>query len=90
MSDTGRQSLTDKASSAVKPDSQKSMTEQAGDKVKGYADSAASTVQPQGDKSTSQQAGDTFSSNSNQNQGGLLDKAKEAVGMGGNQPQQNK
>ena len=65
MSDTGRQSLTDKAGSAVKvdgfmsvsiesladvdffqPDSQKSITEQAGDYLKDKMDSAASAMQP--------------------------------------------
>ncbi|THH12464.1 hypothetical protein EW146_g7675 [Bondarzewia mesenterica] len=47
MSDTGRQSFTDKAESTVKPDSQKSTTEQAGDKMKGASDSISSTVQPE-------------------------------------------
>ncbi|KAF8892452.1 heat shock protein 9/12-domain-containing protein, partial [Infundibulicybe gibba] len=46
MSDTGRQSLTDKAGAAIKPDSQKSTTEHLGDKFKGNTDSAASTLQP--------------------------------------------
>ena len=53
-----RQSNTDKAASAVKPDSQKSITEQAGDSIKGTADSVAGTVQPQGEKSTTQKASD--------------------------------
>jgi len=46
MSQAGRQSFTDKAGSALKPDSQKSTTEHIGDKFKGNMDSAASTVQP--------------------------------------------
>ncbi|CDO69230.1 hypothetical protein BN946_scf185042.g132 [Trametes cinnabarina] len=79
MADAGRQSFTDKASSAMKPDSQKSMTEQVGDSVKGTADSLASTMQPQ--KSTSQQVGDSLSSNSNENQGSMMDKAKDMLGM---------
>ncbi|KAF7338149.1 Heat shock protein 9 [Mycena venus] len=82
MSDTGRQSLTDKAGAAMKPDSQKSTTEQLGDHVKGTGDSIASTLQPQSEKSTSQKAGDTVSSNSNNNDDSLLSKAKNAVGMG--------
>ncbi|KAF8228491.1 hypothetical protein L208DRAFT_1403780 [Tricholoma matsutake] len=82
MSDTGRQSLTDKVGSAVKPDSQKSTTEQAGDYIKGKMDSAASTLQSNSDKSTSQKAGDALSGNSNQNQDSLLNKAKNAMGMG--------
>ncbi|KAJ7087843.1 heat shock protein 9/12-domain-containing protein [Mycena epipterygia] len=82
MSDTGRQSLTDKAGAAMKPDSQKSTTEQMGDSLKGTTDSVASTFQPQSEKSTTQKAGDTFSSNSNENDDSLLTKAKNAVGMG--------
>ncbi|KAI0630209.1 heat shock protein 9/12-domain-containing protein [Trametes polyzona] len=81
MADAGRQSFTDKASSAMKPDSQKSMTEQMGDSMKGTADSLASTVQPQSEKSTTQQMGDSLSGNSNENQESLMDKAKNALGM---------
>lgn len=46
MSDTGRQSFTDKAGSAMKPDSQKGTFEQATDKIKGTMDSAAGSMQP--------------------------------------------
>ncbi|KAF8637402.1 hypothetical protein AX17_002897 [Amanita inopinata Kibby_2008] len=56
--------------------------EQAGDYIKGTMDSAASTMQPNSEKSTSQQAGDTMSGNSNENQDSLLNKAKNAMGMG--------
>ncbi|KAJ8077457.1 hypothetical protein PQX77_010525 [Marasmius sp. AFHP31] len=82
MSDTGRQSFTDKAEAAIKPDSQKSTTEHLGDKFKGTGDSAASSLQPQSEKSSGQKLGDTFSSNSNQNDQSMLDKAKDAVGLG--------
>ncbi|KAJ7632806.1 heat shock protein 9/12-domain-containing protein [Roridomyces roridus] len=82
MSDTGRQSLTDKAGSALKPDSQKTTTEQLGDHVKGTGDSIASTFQPQSEKSTSQKAGDAVSGNSNNNDESLLAKAKNTVGLG--------
>ncbi|KAJ6597083.1 heat shock protein 9/12-domain-containing protein [Mycena vulgaris] len=82
MSDTGRQSLTDKAGAALKPDSQKSTTEHVGDKFKGTTDSVASTLQPNSEKTTSQKAGDTLSSNSNETDESLLTKAKNAVGMG--------
>lgn len=47
MSDTARQGFTDKASAALKPDSEKSTTEHIGDKFKGKADSAASTAEPE-------------------------------------------
>ncbi|KAI0743809.1 heat shock protein 9/12-domain-containing protein [Daedaleopsis nitida] len=82
MSDTGRQSFTDKASATLKPDSEKSTTEHFGDKFKGKSDSAASSMQPQGEKSTSQKVGDTFSSNSNENQPSMTQKAKNAMGFG--------
>ncbi|KAF8921104.1 heat shock protein 9/12-domain-containing protein [Mucidula mucida] len=83
MSDTGRQSFTDKASSAMKPDQQKPMTEQAGDKMKSAADSVSSTMQPESQKSSSQKMGDTLSSNSNENSKSMMDQAKDAVGLGG-------
>ncbi|KIL69883.1 hypothetical protein M378DRAFT_69288 [Amanita muscaria Koide BX008] len=84
MSDSNRQSFTDKVGSTMKPDSQKSGMEQAGDYVKGKMDSVASTMQPESEKSTTQQMGDTMSGNSNENQESLMDKAKNAMGMGGN------
>ncbi|KAF5357397.1 hypothetical protein D9758_005932 [Tetrapyrgos nigripes] len=81
MSDTGRQSLSDKATAALKPDSEKSTTEHLGDKFGGKADSAASTVQPQSEKSTTQKVGDTVSGNSNHDERSMTDKAKDALGM---------
>ncbi|TDL25962.1 hypothetical protein BD410DRAFT_836660 [Rickenella mellea] len=84
MSEAGRQNFTDKAANALKPDSQKTGTEQFGDTVKGKADSAASTFEPESHKSTTQQVGDTFSGNQNQNDASILDKAKNAVGLGTN------
>ncbi|RXK36560.1 hypothetical protein M231_06170 [Tremella mesenterica] len=81
MSDTGRQSATDKAGAALKPDSEKSYLEQAGDAIKGKADSAASTAQPQSQKSYGQGAIDAISGNKNDNQESLMDKAKGALGV---------
>jgi hypothetical protein len=46
MSDASRQSFTDKAGAALKPDSQKSTLEQAGDFVKGKSDNVASSAEP--------------------------------------------
>ncbi|OCF37619.1 hypothetical protein I317_04345 [Kwoniella heveanensis CBS 569] len=60
MSDVGRESLTDKVTSAAKPDSEKSYVEQATDYVKGTLDSAASVLQPQQEKSTTQKVGDAL------------------------------
>ncbi|KAG7566939.1 hypothetical protein FFLO_01318 [Filobasidium floriforme] len=68
MSDMGRQSLGDKASAAVKPDSEKSYVEQATDYVKGTLDSISSAAQPQDQKSTTQKIGDAVSGdNTNRN-----------------------
>ncbi|KAJ7172284.1 heat shock protein 9/12-domain-containing protein [Mycena filopes] len=81
MADTGRQSMTDKAGAALKPDSQKGTGEQVGDSLKGTGDSIASTLQPQSDKSATQKAGDTVSGNSNKNDKSMLDSAKDTLGM---------
>jgi hypothetical protein len=74
--------MTDKLGAAAKPDSQKSMTEQAGDMFKGKTDSAASTLQPNSEKSTTQRMGDTVSGNQNENSDSIIDKAKNAMGLG--------
>ncbi|KAJ7581081.1 heat shock protein 9/12-domain-containing protein [Mycena floridula] len=79
MSDVGRQSFTDKATAAVKPDSQKTTGESWTDSAKGTFDKVASTGQPQSEKSTTQKAGDAVSGNNNNNNDSLLTKAKEAV-----------
>ncbi|WRT69967.1 uncharacterized protein IL334_006958 [Kwoniella shivajii] len=81
MSDTGRQSLTDKAGAAMKPDSEKTYLEQGKDMLAGKSDSAASSAQPQSQKSFTQEAGDAISGNSNENQTSMADKAKDALGM---------
>ncbi|WWD00257.1 hypothetical protein V866_007166 [Kwoniella sp. B9012] len=60
MSDVGRESLTDKVTSAAKPDSEKSYVEQATDFVKGKLDAAASVAQPQEEKTTTQKVGDAL------------------------------
>ncbi|KZV79583.1 hypothetical protein EXIGLDRAFT_631691 [Exidia glandulosa HHB12029] len=77
MSDTGRQSLTDKASAALKPDSQKTTTEHFGDKLSGKTDNH--------EKTTTQKVGDTFSGGhdaTTNNNSSVLDKAKSALGLG--------
>jgi len=84
MSQPGRQDFSDKVHDAVKPDSQKSLTEHVGDMAQGKGDSALSSLQPQQDKSASQKVGDAFSGQQNHNPGerSLMDKAKDAVGLG--------
>lgn len=57
MSDAGRKDFSDKASEAIKPDSQKSYAEQAKETITDYLDKGASEAQ--GDqKSTTQKLGD--------------------------------
>ncbi|KAI0742603.1 heat shock protein 9/12-domain-containing protein [Daedaleopsis nitida] len=82
MSDHGRQSLSDKTTAAIKPDSEKTTREHFGDKFKGNMDSAASTAQPENEKSYTQKAGDAFSGNSNEDKPSITQKAKNALGMG--------
>jgi len=84
MSQPGRQDFSDKVHNAVKPDSQKGFGEHVGDMVQGKGDSALSSLQPQQDKSASQKVGDAFSGQQNHNPGerSLMDKAKDAVGLG--------
>ncbi|KAF9454638.1 hypothetical protein P691DRAFT_717210 [Macrolepiota fuliginosa MF-IS2] len=82
MSDTGRQSFTNKAESTVKPDSQKSNMEQLGDKMKGTMDSAASSMQPNSQKSDTQHLGDSMTGGANEDKDSMLGKAKNAMGMG--------
>ncbi|KAF8502100.1 heat shock protein 9/12-domain-containing protein [Russula emetica] len=79
MSDQGRQSLTDKATNAMKPDSEKSTTEHMGDKIKGTADNIASKVQPESQKSSGQKVGDALDHGGDDTS--LVDKAKNAVGL---------
>jgi len=85
MSDLGRKDLSDKVHDSVKPDSQKSLTEQAGDKLSGAADSVGQSVQPNQEKSHSQKAADTFSTSAGdkgqQKGDSIVDKTKDALGM---------
>ncbi|KIM24891.1 hypothetical protein M408DRAFT_17494 [Serendipita vermifera MAFF 305830] len=84
MSQPGRQDFSDKAEAKFKPDSQKTFTEHVGDMATGKLDNLGSTVQPQQDKSMAQKAGDAMSGQQNHNPGerSLMDKAKDAVGLG--------
>ncbi|GAA6003031.1 hypothetical protein JCM10207_001954 [Rhodosporidiobolus poonsookiae] len=92
MTDTGRESLTDKAERNVKPDSQKGLGEQAMDTAKGAYDSAAAAVQPDSQKSNTQSATDTLTGGGSSGSGGgesLVDKAKDTLGMGGDKTSQS-
>ncbi|KIS71770.1 uncharacterized protein UMAG_00205 [Mycosarcoma maydis] len=76
---SSRRDLSDQASSALKPDSQKGF----GEKAKENLDKAAATVQPDSTKSNSQQLGDKVTGNDKTDES-LLDKAKNAVGLNDN------
>ncbi|KAL1924895.1 uncharacterized protein VTP21DRAFT_4549 [Calcarisporiella thermophila] len=83
--DTGRKDFTTRAKEAVKPDSQKSTTERASENISGGADRLASRIVPDSQKSTGQQVADTGRGAHDQthDQGkGIMDKAKDALGMG--------
>ncbi|KAG9002598.1 hypothetical protein FRB94_005855 [Tulasnella sp. JGI-2019a] len=80
MSDTGRESITDKVGAAVKPNSEKSTTEHLSDSVKGKADNVAGSAQPESEKSYVQQASDAVSGNQASGDS-LMTKAKEALGV---------
>lgn len=58
MSDAGRQSISSKIESTIKPDSEKSTFEQVKDATAGKADNAAGKAQSDEDKSILQQASD--------------------------------
>nr|POE79734.1 12 kda heat shock protein [Quercus suber] len=74
MSDSFRQSNTDKLSSSIKPDSQKSTLESVSDSAKSTGDSIAGTLQPESEKSTSQKASDSIT-------GGSKDAGKQGDSM---------
>jgi len=63
MADHGRESWSDKISRTVKPDSQKTLAEQTGDKATGQYENVASTAQPESQKSYGQKAMDMVSGN---------------------------
>jgi hypothetical protein len=60
MSDFGRKDISDKVSSSLKPDSQKSTPEQFKDKVTDGLDNAAGDATSKNDKSFVQQASDAI------------------------------
>lgn len=82
MSDTGRKDFSDKFAETVKPNSQKTYTEKAGESITNAADSVAGAVQPNSEKGVFQRATDDTKStkNSAQSNGeGIIDSAKNLV-----------
>ncbi|ODV59364.1 lipid-binding protein HSP12 ASCRUDRAFT_77108, partial [Ascoidea rubescens DSM 1968] len=82
MSDFGRKNFTQKASEAVKPNSEKTYAEQTKEKATGLADSIGKTVQPESQKSYGQKASDTLGNKKDEAQDSgktVLDTAGEYV-----------
>ncbi|KAK3713787.1 hypothetical protein LTR37_008273 [Vermiconidia calcicola] len=83
MSDSMRQSTTDKAASSMKPDSEKSVLEKGQETAKSTADSVAGSAQPEGEKSMGQQATDAVSGSGTGSGGqgqGVMGQAQEMAG----------
>ncbi|KAK1825103.1 hypothetical protein LTR12_000392 [Friedmanniomyces endolithicus] len=83
MSDSMRQSTTDKVSSSMKPNSSKSTMEKGTDSVKGAADSVAGKAQPDSEKSTGQSLTDSVSGGSSDASKSASDTAGKAQEQGG-------
>ncbi|KIM69763.1 hypothetical protein SCLCIDRAFT_725397 [Scleroderma citrinum Foug A] len=83
MTDTGRQSAYDKAQAALKPDSQKSSTEQMKDRAKELYESAAAKMQPESEKSNFQKTVDASSGNTSERMEPFSDQKKNALGGSG-------
>lgn len=89
MSDTGRKNFTDKASEALKPESEKSYLEQAKETITDYADKAAAYLHPDSEKGVAQNVSDNISKGQDKSSNGksftesaseYLDEAKEKLG----------
>lgn len=76
MSDFGRKDFTDKASEAIKPDSQKSGLEKAKETATDKLDQLGGSAQPLSEKSYAQQATDAIGGN---NSGSISQTAGEYV-----------
>ncbi|RPA86469.1 hypothetical protein BJ508DRAFT_321603 [Ascobolus immersus RN42] len=71
MSDLGRKDVSSQIHDAVKPDSQKTTTEHAGDKLSGVTDRVGAAVQPDSQKSATQKSTDSSK--------GVVDSVKDTV-----------
>ncbi|CAI4060919.1 lipid-binding protein HSP12 SKDI_06G0530 [Saccharomyces kudriavzevii IFO 1802] len=83
MSDTGRKGFGDKASEALKPDSQKSYAEQGKEFVTDKADKFAGKVQPEENKGVFQGAHDSAQQGKDNAEGqgeSLADQARDYMG----------
>ncbi|KAI9136415.1 heat shock protein 9/12-domain-containing protein [Paraphysoderma sedebokerense] len=90
MSDTGRESLTDKAKAFMRPDSSKDTEQRTAETLRGKVDNMQGTLQPEGQKSYTQQAADAMHNQmqsgqnqqrATQNQEGIWEKTKKTMGM---------
>jgi hypothetical protein len=87
MADAGRKDFSQQVKESVKPDSQKTYTEQAGEQLSSGMDRAKGATMPESQKSSHQSAFDSMrgkkdSSNQGGNQGeSMMDKAKDKLGF---------
>ncbi|TKA72928.1 hypothetical protein B0A55_06857 [Friedmanniomyces simplex] len=96
MSDLGRKDFSDKLSEKVTPQESKSTTTKLSEGVTNLGDSASRNAVPDSEKSTTQKLSDGMTNEKHAHESGhtghtghtsatepsLLDKAKDAVGMG--------
>ncbi|KAK5126361.1 hypothetical protein LTR85_010597 [Meristemomyces frigidus] len=84
--DSGRKDLHEKVGDKMTPDSSKSTTDKISDSVTGTADKVGRDVMPDSSKSNTQSAQDKISrtadSHKPDSDKSLLDKAKDATGLG--------
>ncbi|RUS21436.1 heat shock protein 9/12-domain-containing protein [Endogone sp. FLAS-F59071] len=88
MSDYNRKDLTEQAKEKITPDNQKSYTQQVGEQFSGATDRVKAAITPESHKGTAQSTFDSargaHDDAKNHPQGesqGLLDKAKDALGI---------
>ncbi|RUO95489.1 putative heat shock protein Awh11/Hsp9 [Jimgerdemannia flammicorona] len=89
MSDCNRKDFTEQIKEEITPDTQKSYTQQASEQFSGATDRLKATITPESQKSTQQAAFDTVRGERDdikahpEGEGqGLLEKAKNALGLG--------
>lgn len=83
MTDAGRKDFTQSMKETVKPESQKTYTEQASEQLSSGVDRAKGAVMPDSEKSAHQQAFDSTRGQRDDTKHGegMLDKAKDKLGL---------
>ncbi|KAG2176732.1 hypothetical protein INT44_007396 [Umbelopsis vinacea] len=86
MADAGRKDFSQQAKESLKPDSQKTYTEQAGEQLSSGVDRVQGAVLPNSEKSAHQSAFDSARGTKDdaKHGDGILDKAKDKLGLNNN------